>query len=257
MCCARGARSFRRPFRAPKERNSKIQNTKSQIILMKKLRHMLLYLWCRTIRFSSCPPCRFYSLLFPLHYTISKVQTYAAQRIYCKCGMYTVTVLLTLTLTACLLSASAAAFTTRMPIHNVNEHGRGRPSLVGRRASEQEAGDEIDVDSLGDWRVFRRNLAGLTTQESGSPGCTENEQVLRKQNEALANEYHSGVWAHETSTVSCSATRRRYFFGALATSYRIVHTVLTLSPTIGSPNWVDWCVACPWRWRFIAITSTI
>jgi hypothetical protein len=117
--------------------------------------------------------------------------------------------IITVLLAACLLSASA--FTTRIHVHVHNR--RPSPSLVGRRASASEADDEIDVDSLGDWRAFRRNLAGLTTQES--PGCTENEQVLRKQNEALANEYHSGVWAHETSTVSCvsspSASVYAYF----------------------------------------------
>lgn len=92
-------------------------------------------------------------------------------------------------LTACLLSASA--FTTR--IH------KSRDSLVSRRIGED---DEIDPDSLGDWRAFRRSLAGLTTTVAG---CIENERVLRTQNEALADEYRTGVWAHETSTVRCSS----------------------------------------------------
>jgi hypothetical protein len=129
------------------------------------------------------------TLLFSLRYTKATNLHSAYQYRY---RMYNINTVL---LTACLLSASAA-FTTKMLIRHVN----GSPSLVSRRASEADG--EIDVDSLGDWRVFRRNLAGLTTQES--PGCTENERVLRKQNEALANEYHSGVWAHETSTVSCA-----------------------------------------------------
>ena len=71
---------------------------------------------------------------------------------------------------------------------------------------EDDDDDAIDVDSLGDWRDFRRNLAGMTSESSAAStnnrkGCAENEQVLRTQNEVLANEYKTGVWAHETSTV--------------------------------------------------------
>lgn len=74
---------------------------------------------------------------------------------------------------------------------------------------DDEEDDEIDADSLGDWRDFRRNLAGMTSNESktavskSSAGSAENEQVLRTQNEVLANEYKTGVWAHETPTVCC------------------------------------------------------
>ena len=76
--------------------------------------------------------------------------------------------------------------------------------------------DLIDPDSLGDWRTFRRNLAagitsGITEAAEGQPETTtqktvsvskENEDLLKTQNEELAKEYLSGVWAHTTSTVS-------------------------------------------------------
>lgn len=77
---------------------------------------------------------------------------------------------------------------------------------------EEEDDDEddlIDADSLGDWRAFRRNLAGSTesSEESGtvdkSPKKSvskENEALLQLQNEELAEEYRTGVWAHEIST---------------------------------------------------------
>jgi hypothetical protein len=74
----------------------------------------------------------------------------------------------------------------------------------------------IDPDSLGDWRTFRRNLAatpetaeeivtsveGTTTEETTTVRMEQpNEKVLKAQSEELAKEY-TGVWAHETSTVS-------------------------------------------------------
>jgi hypothetical protein len=77
--------------------------------------------------------------------------------------------------------------------------------------------DEVmDADSLGDWRTFRRNLASQTLSTTGAASQLEefggvvpktksvskaNEELLQKQNEKLAKEYMSGVWAHETSTV--------------------------------------------------------
>ena len=64
--------------------------------------------------------------------------------------------------------------------------------------------EEIDDSSLGDWRKFRASLI-----DGGLPGSTEqkekpskksvaekNEELLAQQNEKLAEEYRSGVWAH-------------------------------------------------------------
>jgi len=89
---------------------------------------------------------------------------------------------------------------------------------------DDEDDDEyIDTDSLGDWRNFRRSLAMGTNDEDGSTksviddsstaaattttttksnerDVTENEKILGKQNNELAEEYASGVWAHQTST---------------------------------------------------------
>eukprot|EP00521_Asterionellopsis_glacialis_P006257 CAMPEP_0195281968 /NCGR_PEP_ID=MMETSP0707-20130614/1058_1 /TAXON_ID=33640 /ORGANISM="Asterionellopsis glacialis, Strain CCMP134" /LENGTH=525 /DNA_ID=CAMNT_0040340913 /DNA_START=77 /DNA_END=1654 /DNA_ORIENTATION=- len=84
--------------------------------------------------------------------------------------------------------------------------------------------DEIDLNSLGDWRTFRKNLAstGITTpqqqqQQSQQQGgdtspppkedveqtrvsvSKENEKLLQSQNKELAQEYMTGVWAHKTS----------------------------------------------------------
>jgi hypothetical protein len=78
--------------------------------------------------------------------------------------------------------------------------------------------DVIDPDSLGDWRAFRRNLAMSMNSDDGEHevGSTvsvrtsvskENEEVLSSQNEALAEEFIQGVWAHTVSTVSCFRTR--------------------------------------------------
>lgn len=78
-----------------------------------------------------------------------------------------------------------------------------------RDDEDDDEEDEIDADSLGDWRDFRRNLAAgmsdndSTITTSNKRGSAENEKVLRSQNEVLANEYKMGVWAHETSTVRC------------------------------------------------------
>jgi hypothetical protein len=82
---------------------------------------------------------------------------------------------------------------------------------------EDDDDDEVmDADSLGDWRTFRRNLASQTLSTTGAASQLEefggvvpktksvskaNEELLQKQNEKLAKEYMSGVWAHETSTV--------------------------------------------------------
>lgn len=67
--------------------------------------------------------------------------------------------------------------------------------------SDDDEDDLIDVDSLGDWRAFRRNLA--TAEEGPRKSVSkENEAVLKSQSEDLAAEYASGIWAHTTATVS-------------------------------------------------------
>lgn len=88
-------------------------------------------------------------------------------------------------------------------------------------ADEDEEDDDeyIDTDSLGDWRNFRRSLSMLedssavaAEEESSTKSLKastktvskENEDLLKSQNEELHEEYKSGVWAHETSTVSRS-----------------------------------------------------
>lgn len=88
---------------------------------------------------------------------------------------------------------------------------------------EDDDDDMIDPDSLGDWRDFRRQLAKTTssslpvldseeTVPKGSSAvrssfvCKENEEVLYSQNENLAEEYKTGVWAHEITTVSVETT---------------------------------------------------
>lgn len=90
-------------------------------------------------------------------------------------------------------------------------------------SSEHDDDDDdeyIDTDSLGDWRNFRRSLAMATNDnDDGSSSkkaiddsstsaatastereVTENEIVLENQNKELAEEYASGIWAHQTPT---------------------------------------------------------
>jgi hypothetical protein len=95
---------------------------------------------------------------------------------------------------------------------------------------DDEDDDEyIDTDSLGDWRNFRRTLSIVTdedtqqdetsstrkkstvkeasssssvTNKNNNKNKNENEELLKSQNKELHQEYKSGVWAHETSTVS-------------------------------------------------------
>lgn len=78
---------------------------------------------------------------------------------------------------------------------------------------EEDSDGYIDSDNLGDWRKFRMNLA-----ESGSPTdkksgdsprksvSKENEEVLRSQSTVLADEYESGIWAHEAPAVRIIST---------------------------------------------------
>ncbi|EJK45752.1 hypothetical protein THAOC_35617 [Thalassiosira oceanica] len=87
---------------------------------------------------------------------------------------------------------------------------------------QQEDDDEIDPSSLGDWRQFRMNLsqgASSTSSEAAIDGIdlggaketkvkerprsvsAKNEELLKKQNSKLAEEYMNGVWAHESALV--------------------------------------------------------
>jgi len=91
---------------------------------------------------------------------------------------------------------------------------RNRSLLYGKSLEDDDDDDDdedddyIDTDSLGDWRNFRRSLAMGTNDDEGASDSiisnerevTENEKVLEKQNKELAEEYASGVWAHQTST---------------------------------------------------------
>lgn len=104
----------------------------------------------------------------------------------------------------------------------------------------------IDVESLGNWRDVRRSLgksfAFESTQEQPFVATelqqairSENEAVLQTQNEELAHEYRTGVWAHEIALVRTSLepfssidfrtlTHRHY-----ARSLQMIY----------SPNWAD------------------
>jgi hypothetical protein len=83
----------------------------------------------------------------------------------------------------------------------------------------------IDVDALGDWRTFRRNLVAASASTTAATTATtfsqleefqeeqvsptfvptsvskDNEDLLWSQSEDLAREYTTGVWAHTTATV--------------------------------------------------------
>mmetsp|Transcript_15035 Transcript_15035/g.36735 ORF Transcript_15035/g.36735 Transcript_15035/m.36735 type:complete len:490 (+) Transcript_15035:270-1739(+) len=80
---------------------------------------------------------------------------------------------------------------------------------------DDEDDEFIDTDSLGDWRAFRRNLAfdeqdGEETEENEPSSSLKtkpiksvskaNEEILISQNEKLAAEYLTGVWAHPVAT---------------------------------------------------------
>mmetsp|Transcript_4317 Transcript_4317/g.7196 ORF Transcript_4317/g.7196 Transcript_4317/m.7196 type:complete len:453 (+) Transcript_4317:113-1471(+) len=70
---------------------------------------------------------------------------------------------------------------------------------------DEEEDEYIDTAELGDWRTFRMNLAETGTASdkktnSEAPRKSvskENEQLLRSQSKTLAEEYESGIWAHE------------------------------------------------------------
>ena len=66
----------------------------------------------------------------------------------------------------------------------------------------------IDTEELGDWRKFRMNLAETgtpsdkkTTEAPRKSVSKENEEVLRSQSNFLADEYETGMWAHEAPKV--------------------------------------------------------
>jgi hypothetical protein len=77
---------------------------------------------------------------------------------------------------------------------------------------EEDDDEYIDSAALGDWRTFRRNLATSAVSDNNDESTSKksrkksvskgNEELLLSQNEKLAKEYMTGVWAHETSTVS-------------------------------------------------------
>lgn len=122
---------------------------------------------------------------------------------------------LPLLLTACLLFPASAAFLTHQsPTRTFVSHRESSFQCSSSRYNPEEEeeddddNEEIDADSLGDWRAFRRNLAGRMTNAADEEPTsvankisTENEKVLRTQNQVLANEYKTGAWAHETSMV--------------------------------------------------------
>jgi hypothetical protein len=90
--------------------------------------------------------------------------------------------------------------------------------------------DDIDLDSLGDWRTFRMNLVASSSSSSTVPETSvdgislsnddglisltsvrkgrvtsvskRNEELLMAQNENLGEEYIKGVWAHASAIVS-------------------------------------------------------
>lgn len=87
-------------------------------------------------------------------------------------------------------------------------------SLFPEEEEDDEEDDDefIDTDSLGDWRTFRRNLTfeepekqqqekdeEAVKEKRPKSVSKENEQILLSQNEELAREYITGVWAHEVA----------------------------------------------------------
>ncbi len=113
---------------------------------------------------------------------------------------------------------------------------QSRVFLYGDSYDDEEEEDDdddfIDTDSLGDWRNFRRSLAMDETHDDNDSDdesaaskkkkdstvasllenereVTDNERVLEEQNPALAEEYGTGVWAHQVSTVSVMNTIKK------------------------------------------------
>ena len=78
-----------------------------------------------------------------------------------------------------------------------------------RLTEDDEEDDYIDTDSLGDWRNFRKSLT-MTAEKPRSAVSKENQELLATQNQQLFQEYQSGAWAHETSTVSTIYNNNTY-----------------------------------------------
>jgi hypothetical protein len=90
-------------------------------------------------------------------------------------------------------------------------------SSDGGDDNDDDEEEMIDINSLGDWRAFRMNLAAAAGSSSDNskerPKHTHkggdisrknivsklNEELLKSQNPSLAEEYVSNAWAHKTS----------------------------------------------------------
>ena len=107
-----------------------------------------------------------------------------------------------------------------IPKHRVGGlSGLSKPSpkiiLYALEDDEDDDDEEIDDSNLGDWRKFRATLidGGLPSEPSSSSSgdkktttakpkvtsksvASKNEALLEEQNEELAKEYRTGVWAH-------------------------------------------------------------
>jgi hypothetical protein len=121
----------------------------------------------------------------------------------------------------------AGAFSRQSPVWPVWAAGSyglsgptaARQAILLRSAGKQNDEDDEEEDddddddiltdvSLGDWRKFRASLidGGLPGENGGKKVkveptknksvAAENEVLLAQQNEKLAEEYRSGVWAH-------------------------------------------------------------
>jgi hypothetical protein len=72
----------------------------------------------------------------------------------------------------------------------------------GYNDHDDDDADAIDVNALGDWRAFRRNLAFQSKKERAVVSVSSlNEELLASQSKELAQEYKTGVWAHTIATV--------------------------------------------------------
>jgi hypothetical protein len=94
----------------------------------------------------------------------------------------------------------------------------------------EDEDDYIDSTELGDWRKFRMNLAETgtasdkkTSSEAPRKSVSkENEEVLRSQSKTLAEEYESGIWAHEAPKVCIFYLVSYAYF--LTTQCSLAHT---------------------------------
>lgn len=97
---------------------------------------------------------------------------------------------------------------------SLQKHDSNTHHLFMKNDGADDFNEEINPDDLGDWRTFRMKLteAGLPTTSTNTlptesksqpvhkpkSVSKRNEQVLKNQNEKLAEEYLKGVWAHST-----------------------------------------------------------